>query len=124
MKKRLLPFLAFFFGTDYSLNTLCRLLKEKYPDISVICITKGPEGAAVYHKGIFEEIKTTPVDVADTVGAGDAFSAGFLYTCLSGHGVSKAASIACILGTYVASKPGSVPEYSENLKKELGPIFL
>lgn len=115
---------GFLFGADYSLNTLCRLLKEKYPDISVICITKGPEGAAVYHKGIFEEIKTTPVDVADTVGAGDAFSAGFLYTCLSGYGVSKAASIACILGTYVASKPGSVPEYSEDLKKELGPIFL
>ena len=57
--------------------------------------------------------------MADTVGAGDAFSAGFLYACLSGYGVSKAASIACILGTYVASKPGSVPEYSKELMEEL-----
>ena len=108
------------FGTKYACKALCCLLTERYPGISVICITKGPEGAAVYQDGVYEEIKTTPVEVADTVGAGDAFSAGFLYTYLSGHGVSKAASIACILGTYVASKPGAVPEYSEELITELG----
>lgn len=100
-------------------KAFCRLVSKKYPDISVICITKGPRGAAVYHKGIYEEVETTPVEVADTVGAGDAFSAGFLYTCLSGHGVSKAVSVACILGTYVASKPGSVPEYSNELMEKL-----
>ncbi|WP_292381988.1 carbohydrate kinase family protein [Methanosarcina sp. UBA289] len=96
-------------------KAFCHFITEKYPEISVICITKGPKGAAVYHKGIYEEVETTPVEVADTVGAGDAFSAGFLYTCLSGYGVSKATSIACILGSYVASKPGSVPEYSKEL---------
>ncbi len=108
------------FGISYAGKALCHLLTEKYPKISVICITKGPEGAAVYQDGVYEEIKTTPVEVADTVGAGDAFSAGFLYTYLSGYGVSKAASIACMLGTYVASKAGAVPEYSEELMKELG----
>lgn len=100
-------------------KAFCRLITEKYPGISVICITKGPRGAAVYHKGVYEEVETTPVEVADTVGAGDAFSAGFLYACLSEYGVSKAASIACILGTYVASKPGSVPEYSKELVEDL-----
>jgi len=100
-------------------KAFCHLVTEKYPGISVICITKGPRGAAVYHKGVYEEVETTPVEVADTVGAGDSFSAGFLYTFLSGHGVSKAASVACILGTYVASKPGSVPEYSKELIEEL-----
>lgn len=107
------------FDTRYPCKILSHLLTKKYPEISVICITKGPEGAAVYHKGVYEEIKTTPVNVADTVGSGDAFSAGFLYTYLSGYEVSKAASIACILGTYVASKPGAVPEYSQELIKKL-----
>ena len=102
-----------------SYKAFCRLVTEKYPEISVICISKGPRGAAVYHKGVYEEVETTPVEVADTVGAGDAFSAGFLYACLSGYGVSKAASIACILGTYVASKPGAVPEYSKELIEKL-----
>jgi fructokinase len=102
-----------------SYKTFCHLVTEKYPEISVICISRGPRGAAVYHRGVYEEVGTTPVEVADTVGAGDAFSAGFLYTFLSGYGVAKAASIACILGTYVASKPGSVPEYSKELMEEL-----
>ncbi|AKB54758.1 MULTISPECIES: carbohydrate kinase family protein [Methanosarcina] len=102
-----------------SYKAFCLLATEKYPEISVICISRGPRGAAVFHKGIYEEVETTPVEVADTVGAGDAFSAGFLYTYLSGYGVSKAASIACILGTYVASKPGAVPDYSKELIEEL-----
>jgi len=86
------------FGTTYACRTFCRLLTDRNPGISVICITKGPRGAAVYHEGVYEEIGTTPVEVADTVGAGGAFSAGFLYTYLSGYGISKASSIACIIG--------------------------
>jgi fructokinase len=114
---------SFLFNKIHSLKTLCRLLINKYPEISVICITKGPKGAAVYHERVYEEIKTTPVKVADTVGAGDAFSAGFLFIYLLGYSVSKAALFACILGTYVASKPGSVPEYSEELLKKLKLTF-
>lgn len=112
------------FDTRYPCKMLSRLLTEKYPEISVICITKGPEGAAVYHSGVYEEIKTNPVNVADTVGAGDAFSAGFLYTYLSGYEASKAVSVACILGTYVASKPGAVPEYSRKLIEKMHMKFL
>lgn len=114
-------------------KNLCQLIIDRYPHIAIICITKGPDGAAVYYNetnneininngiynGIYEEIKTIPVDVEDTVGAGDAFSAGFLYAYLSGLGISKAASIASILGTYVASKPGSVPDYSPELISKL-----
>ncbi|MCQ1534776.1 carbohydrate kinase [Methanosarcina sp. KYL-1] len=114
------------FGTarGCTCEDFCRLLVEKYPGISIICITKGPEGAAVYHKDscgcIFEEIETTPVKVADTVGAGDAFSAGFLYAYLSGSSILKAAGFACELGTYVASKPGAIPGYSEEILKKVG----
>jgi fructokinase len=111
------------FGAVRSYEAICRGLVKKYPEISVICISKGPRGAAVYHNGVYEEVKTIPIKVADTVGAGDAFSAGFLNTYLSGFGISKAASIACILGSYVASKPGSVPEYSGELITEIGEIL-
>lgn len=107
------------FGTVHTFRTLCRLLTDRYPEMSVICITKGPDGAAVYYDGVYEEAGATPVEVADTVGAGDAFSAGFLHAYLSGHGVSKAVAIATTLGTYVASKPGAVPEYSSELMKKL-----
>lgn len=103
--------------TIFTCEDFCRLLVEKYPGISIICITKGAGGVAVYHngnnEGTYEEIKTKSIEVADTVGAGDAFSAGFLYAYFSGCNFFEAASYACALGTYVASKPGAVPEYSE-----------
>lgn len=105
-------------------NKLCSRLIEKYPDVVAICITKGPDGAAVYSNGTYEETRTTPAEIEDTVGAGDAFSAGFLYTYLSGSSASKAASVATILGTYVASKPGSVPEYSKELIEKLKSVGL
>lgn len=113
----------FVFGSVQSCETICRELIKKYPEISIICISKGPEGASVFQNGVYEEVKTIPIKVADTVGAGDAFSAGFLYTFLSGFSISKAASIACILGTYVASKPGSVPEYSEDVINKIRQIL-
>jgi len=105
------------FNKTHAEEKLCRLLVEKYPGISIICITKGAGGAAVFHNEnncfAYEEIETKSIEVADTVGAGDAFSAGFLYAYFSGCSVSEASSFACTLGAYVASKPGSVPEYSE-----------
>ena len=111
------------FNKTHSEEELCRLLVEKYPGISIICITKGSGGAAVFHNKsnlcAYEEVKTKSIEVADTVGAGDAFSAGFLYAYFSGCSVSQAASFACALGTYVASKPGSVPEYSDEILEKL-----
>ncbi|WP_440955803.1 carbohydrate kinase family protein [Methanosarcina sp. Mfa9] len=111
------------FNKTHDEEELCRLLVEKYPNISIICITKGAGGAAIYHnennRCAYEEVKTISIEVADTVGAGDAFSAGFLYAYFSGCSVSEAASFACALGTYVASKPGSVPEYSDEILEKL-----
>ncbi len=114
------------FNKNHAGKELCSLLVEKYPGITLICITKGAGGAAVFHNenncGDYEEIKTTSIEVADTVGAGDAFSAGFLYAYFLGCNVSDAASFACVIGTYVASKPGSVPEYSNEIIEKLGGI--
>ncbi len=50
----------FVFCKVHSSETLCQLLVKKYPETSVICISKGPRGAAVYHKGVYEEIKPLP----------------------------------------------------------------
>lgn len=80
--------------------------------IECLCITRGERGAAVYGNGCFIEVPGIPVRVADTVGAGDAFSAGFLYSHLRGHDFDDSASFAVRIGSFVASQAGAVPEYS------------
>lgn len=44
----------------------------------VIVVTLGQEGARAYTHSATVEVKAQPVEVVDTVGAGDAFTAGFL----------------------------------------------
>lgn len=52
----------------------------------VVAITRGGEGVEVYAKGQKLFLAAPKVKVADTVGAGDTFTAGFL-TYLSRHGL-------------------------------------
>jgi fructokinase len=52
------------------------------------------------------------VEVADTVGAGDAFLAALLSGLLNGHDGEDVLRLANRLGAYVASRNGALPVYS------------
>lgn len=83
----------------------------------IICITKGENGCAIYYNGEVKEIPGINVRVVDTVGSGDAFSAGFLFKYCNGLDPFKSAEFANILGAFVASKSGAIPEYDSEIRK-------
>lgn len=85
--------------------------------IETICVTRGGNGCAVLHKNEFREFKGVKVKVADTVGAGDSFSAAFLFALMSGKHPFEAANFAGEIGAYVASRNGAIPEYSAEIYK-------
>jgi len=93
-------------------------LVQKY-DLSIVCITHGKDGASVYHHNYLEKIPGINGPVTDTVGAGDSFSAGFLFAYLCGSGVYEAAELAEMVGNFVVSQSGAVPEYPRWLEKEI-----
>jgi fructokinase len=87
--------------------------------VRVVCVTKGADGCTVYGDGTSRSFKCEPVKVADTVGSGDAFSAAFLeHYCRTGD-FFTAAQRGNLLGAYVASQPGAVPEYDESIRNRL-----
>ena len=51
------------------------------------------------------------VTVADTIGSGDAFLAGFLHQLLKGAGIEEALSFASAVGAFIATKSGACPDY-------------
>ena len=58
----------------------------------LICLTKGSEGVEVHDaNGLRAQAKPSPKEVVDTVGAGDAFSAGFLTGLHRSESLSKSA---------------------------------
>lgn len=79
--------------------------------VPFICVTAGARGAGLLRAGIWTWEPGRPVQVVDTVGAGDAFLAKFLSGLLGG-GVTDAELLAaaCRRGEWVASKAGACPD--------------
>jgi fructokinase len=58
------------------------------------------------------------VDTTDTVGAGDAFLAGFIHQYMDDKPLNDALKFACQLGAWVASQKGANPPFlKENIEK-------
>jgi fructokinase len=100
-------------------------LKEKMDEfrktyhIKTICVTRGAHGAIVWHDYAFYEHPGYPVEVVDTVGAGDAFLATFVNGLLKDQPIAVVLDKACAVGAYVAGKRGANPDYNEEIRKKL-----
>ena len=91
-------------------ESLVRWFAEEFNSKMVI-VTKGDKGALLYSDGVFYEHPGFKVNAVDTVGAGDAFLAGFIAALLEEKTNDKALEFACAAGAFVASKAGATPEY-------------
>jgi len=107
-----------FFSKDLDFEKFSKKFSRKFK-LDIICITCGEKGAFVYnHKNETSDfIKSEKIKVMDTVGAGDAFSAAFLFYYFHKNNVFKSTEFACKIAGYVASKRGAVPEYSYKIKE-------
>jgi len=106
------------FGGNLDERALAENLFSRY-GASVVVITRGDRGCAVWHAGAFWEHAGRPVTVADAVGAGDAFSAAFLHGYLATGDAGAAAETANHLGAFVASQRGAVPAYTDEIRRIL-----
>lgn len=70
-------------------------------------VTLGPRGAVVAWADGSEYVPGHAVELADPLGAGDAFTAGFLTALLEGVGPGEAAGRGNRLGSIVAGLPGA-----------------
>jgi fructokinase len=78
-----------------------------------ICVTRGENGAIVWHDEKFYEHPGFVVDVVDTVGAGDAFLATFITGLLNKQPMDQVLERACAIGAFVTSHRGANPDYDE-----------
>lgn len=102
--------MATWFGLPSAPRAAVQALAERF-GAAAVCLTRGAEGAALWHEGRWTEHSGYRVEVADTVGAGDAFLAGLLSGYLAGRDAAATLERACRLGAYVATQVGSTPRY-------------
>lgn len=84
-------------------------------NLEIVVLTKGTEGSYVITK-TETSFKPTPlVEVADTVGAGDSFTAGFVASLLKGKSVSEAHQIAVDVSAFVCTQHGAMPVLPDSI---------
>lgn len=76
-----------------------------------ICVTRGDKGAILWHNDNFYEHPGVPVNVVDTVGAGDAFLATLVKGLLENNDPQQLLEQACKVGAFVAGQRGATPVY-------------
>nr|WP_315247307.1 carbohydrate kinase [uncultured Flavobacterium sp.] len=82
--------------------------------VTAMCVTRGKHGALLMWEGQLYENNGYPVQVADTVGAGDSFLAALITSLLSGKTPQNAIDFSCAVGALVAEAPGANPEISQS----------
>ena len=88
------------------LESGCRALLER--GVGCVAATRGGEGVLVVDAdGNVDAVPADEVEVVDTTGCGDAFSAGFLRGLALGYGRADAARLGCAVAGVVAGGLGS-----------------
>lgn len=90
------------------LQDKCWILLGKY-NLKMLILTCGINGSYVFTPGNVSFQPTPRVEVADTVGAGDSFTAAFISSIIKGKSVAEAHSCAVRTSAYVCTQKGAMP---------------
>ena len=100
------------------LQDKCWILLAKY-NLKMLILTCGVNGSYVFTPGHVSFVETPKVQVADTVGAGDSFTAAFVAATLKGLPVAEAHRLAVDTSAYVCTQQGAMPVLPESLTSRL-----
>lgn len=103
------------FSLDSSdVEQCCRRLVERF-SLKALILTCGVNGSYIFSDQPTSFLPTPRVEVADTVGAGDSFTAAFVASLLKGYSICKAHEKAVETSAYVCSQPGAMPVLPERI---------
>ena len=93
-------------GTD--LQSKCWILLGRY-DLKMLILTCGVNGSYIFTSGNMSSLSTPMVEVADTVGAGDSFTATFTSSIIKGQTVAESHRRAVEVSAFVCTQHGATP---------------
>jgi fructokinase len=99
-----------------------RALQQRF-SLKAVCITRGPNGSVIYAPDHVHVHAGVAVKVADTIGAGDAFTAGLAIQLLRNESISSVSAAANGIGSWVASQNGAMPVVSPAERSRLRTAF-
>lgn len=105
-------------GLPLSSELALQTLLERY-SLEFIAFTQGATGSIMMDKNNVSHCPGTPVEVKDTIGAGDAFTATMVMGKLYGLPLDKINRLASKVAAHVCSQAGATPTLPSYLISEL-----
>jgi len=110
-----LPLVAELLDIKGSESEILAELVARY-ELRLVVLTKGAEGSRLYGPDGDSECKGIPPEkIADTVGAGDAFTAAVAVGLLKGDGLEQINAHANRVASFVCSQNGATPKLPDDL---------
>lgn len=109
-------------GRMFGINNMaveqtCRLLMARF-GLEVLILTCGIDGSFVFTADSTSFQPTPLVEVADTVGAGDSFTAAFIASLLNGSTIAEAHATAVATSAFVCTQAGAMPKLPSEITKQ------
>ncbi|HEX3717983.1 MAG TPA: carbohydrate kinase [Verrucomicrobiae bacterium] len=109
-----LPIVSEFLGVFGNIREVVERIAQRH-GLRLVCLTRGAHGSLLYSAGEWADDPSEPVEVKDTVGAGDAFTAALAMGMLEGKPLSEINRRANQIARYVCSREGATPALPEFL---------
>jgi fructokinase len=88
-------------------------------DLDLLFVTRGPGGSLCVTRDDLDEQPGIEVEVEDTVGAGDAFTAALIHNYLRGSSLERMNRAANALGAWVAGQKGATPVHTTQILEKV-----
>jgi sugar/nucleoside kinase (ribokinase family) len=101
-----------FLNLSRSIN-LAAGIESLAPWLNILVVKDGSRGASVWHKGnLTDQPAFLNQDLADAIGAGDSFDAGFIHKFLNGAPLQDCLKFAALMGAINTTKPGGTAAFT------------
>jgi len=94
-------------------------LLEEFPTLKMVAVTRGGAGSLLVSRETWHEHPGIPVKVADTIGAGDAFTAAMTHYLLRGADLATLNEAGNRWGGWVASQSGAMPDLEARVRTRI-----
>jgi len=102
-----------------ALRAAAERLLEEFPTLTMVAVTRGGAGSLLVSRDAWHEHPGIPVKVADTIGAGDAFTAAMTHYLLRGADLATLNEAGNRWGGWVASQSGGMPDLDARVRTRI-----
>lgn len=110
-----LPVLAEMFALSGSEREIISQLAQRH-ELELVAFTRGERGSLLHRSGRWSDHPGLPIKVADTIGAGDSFTAAMTLGVLAGWELGEVNEGAARVAAFVASQSGATPRLPAELR--------